>query len=236
MYSLNYNMRKETYNNLEYSFVDSHDLSLNGSINEIIKTNEYMLQYFTDCESSFIDIGANHGVATLILAKQNPRSKVYAFEPDPEIFEKLVANVAANNLTNVVAKCMAVSDDSTKVLDLIKHPQFSGGNTTCSEPAVFQYFFRTEKATVIKVPCVSLDDIINQHNITNIKLLKIDCEGAEYDILYNSEKLKTGIVSNLVGEFHNLSYNNKAANNSSVLEAYVKKYVPGIIKVSTLTI
>jgi FkbM family methyltransferase len=223
-----------TYNTNEYTFVHSADPSSGGSIYEIITCDEYDLKRFVGLDTTIIDIGANHGVATVILAKQNPKSTIYSFEPDPAIFEKLVANIAANKLTNVIAKCMAVSDDSSKTLQLMMHPQWSGGNTTCSDSSAFNRYFGIARS--VTVPCISFDDIIMQNNIKNIALLKIDCEGAEYEIIYSSEQFKTGIVENIVGEFHNLQYNSKVSNTSDELEAYVKQYVTGLIKISSLTL
>jgi len=67
-------------------------------------------------------------------------------------------------------------------------------------------------------------------------LLKIDCEGAEYDIFYTSEKIKEGIIKNVVGEFHDLVYNNTPRNESGKLIEYCREYVSGIVHVSTLII
>ncbi len=229
-------MRVVDYNGRQYNVADSADPSCGGSITEIINMDEYELKRFVDLETTIIDIGANHGIATIILAKQNPKSIVYTFEPDPDIFKQLVANISLNNLTNVVAECMAVSDDSSKVLELMKHPRWSGGNTTCSEPEVFRSFFPGEQSSVVKVPCISFDDIIAKHNITKVGLLKIDCEGAEFEILYSSKRFQESIVENIVGEYHDLKYNTKAANNSSTLMTFTENYVKGFKKITFLTI
>lgn len=75
--------------------------------------------------------------------------------------------------------------------------------------------------------------IIKKNNIQSIELLKIDCEGAEYDIIYGSDKIKEKIVKNIVGEFHNLKYTN-TKNKSDELLNYCKLYVDGIISISIL--
>jgi len=209
------------------------DPSSEGCIREIITNNEYELHKYQNLETTIIDIGANCGIATIILAKQNPKSIIYSFEPDPTVFKLLEENIRVNNLTNVKHFNLAMSDNSNKVLTLCFHPQWSGGNTTCADITAFNNFHNTN-SSYITVKCISLDDIINEHNISSIGVFKIDCEGAEYEIIYNSEKIKSGIIKNIVGEFHDLQYNTKADNNTSKLLDYCKQYIDGNIKITLL--
>ena len=54
----------------------------------------------------------------------------------------------------------------------------------------------------MNVPSCTLESIIKNNNIKKIKLLKIDCEGSEYEILYS---LPTEVLNNIDimrGEFH----------------------------------
>lgn len=200
-----------SYNDHSYTILEnSNDASTNGCIFEIVHRDEYKLSKFQDLKDQFlIDIGANCGVATLILAKQNPLSTVLSFEPDKTIFEVLRKNVELNQLHNVKLFNKAVSKKGIKELELILHPSFSGGNTTYSDKAAIQSYFATQTVTSYTVPCISLDEIVEEFSIGKIAVLKIDCEGAEFDILYNSESFKNKIVSNLIGEFHFLRYNVK---------------------------
>ena len=69
---------------------------------------------------------------------------------------------------------------------------------------------------------ISLDDIFKKFNIKKVKLLKIDCEGAEFDILYNSKQLQAGNIEYIVGEVH--SFDDKKNNKKSLLE-YLEKYI-----------
>jgi len=198
-----------------------------GCIGEIVTRNEYNLHQYENLSTAIIDIGGNCGIATIILAKQNPESTVYTFEPHFPTYQLLVENVKINDLTNVKTFNLAVSDSSDKTLELYISPLCSGGNTTCSEKEVMDgHFGREVDFTLVK--CISLDDLISQNHIPSIELLKIDCEGAEFDILYNSKSFKEGVVKNIVGEFHDLRYNTKAENNSLKLIKYCKKYVQTI--------
>ncbi len=224
------------YNNNPYTVCTSAaDPSGKGCIQEIIHQNEYRLETFADIRSHIVDIGANCGVATIILAKQNPRSTIYAFEPDPRVYELLLENVKINGLTNVKCHNMAVSDGSKRSLTLYLHPNFSGGNTTCSDENGFRTFFHADGKS-FRVDCISLDEIIVTNHIDSIELLKIDCEGAEFEILRGSRLFRTGIVKNIVGEFHNLRYNTQSTNDVDGLLEYCKEHVDGFMKMTLLSL
>lgn len=195
-----------------------------------------MLKLFVNYKNNhFIDIGANCCVATIILAKQNPDSTVYSFEPDPNLFEILKTNITLNNLVNVKAFNYAVTKNNIDSLELFFHPKYSGGNTTYSDLNCFNNYYKQE-SNYINVKAISLDEIIKINNIDTIKLLKIDCEGAEYDIILDSENFKNNKINNMVGEFHNLVYNSKVQTSAEDLLIYSKKYIDGICNIRILNI
>ena len=224
------------YNNNNYIFkYNPEDRSELWCIDEIVRDNDYILHNFVDnIDKHILDIGANCGVATIILAKQNPLSKVYSFEPDPYLYEILKVNIISNNLTNVKLFNLAVSKNNMDTLQLLFHPHYSGGNTTYSDSDNFNNYFKIESKN-INVKAISLDEIIYNNNIDEIELLKIDCEGAEYDIIYDSEEFKKNKIKNIVGEFHNLSYN-KIKYRAEDLIDYSKKYISGIFNIRILNV
>jgi len=212
-----------------------------GSILEIVTRNDYKLDKFAGQKNKiFIDIGANLGIATIIMAKLNPESIVYSFEPIKNVYDMLVNNININSLTNVKTFNMGVSDRKTKSLKLSVLNNMSGASSTYANENLFknkwsELFENRANYQFNIVDCVSLDEFITTNGITEIELLKIDCEGAEFDIIYDSELFKERIIKNLVGEFHNLCYNN-ALNKSQELIEYCKKYIDGIVKVSILNL
>ena len=118
-----------------------------------------------------VDVGANVGLLTLLLARQvGPGGRVIAFEPGPLAFGLLSANIAINSDRNVEAVRAAVMDYSGWV-EL--HLYCSGD----SNNRVAGVAMTGPSREIIWVPCVTLD----QHFATGARVdfIKIDVQGAE---------------------------------------------------------
>lgn len=150
-----------TYSDIIYQFeYDPNDRSEVWCVDEIVHRDEYILSSFKGVEGGHIvDIGANCGVATIIMAKQNPGSTIYSFEPDRKLFAILSRNVELNGLTNVICFNKAVSKPGVPSLTLFIHPQYSGGNTSYSNEATFKQFWNNPNIEHYSVDCISLDEL-----------------------------------------------------------------------------
>jgi FkbM family methyltransferase len=216
---------------IQYNPSDSTGIAC---IHKIVRDNEYLLDRFINQKNKvFIDIGSNIGIATIIMAKLNPESIVYSYEPYKKAYDMLVTNIKLNSLTNVKAFNIAVSNKINKSLVINIHEKMSGANSTYANDNLFQKKWKCNCTDTTE--CISFDEIIRINNITNIELLKIDAEGAEFDIIYDSDLFKDKIVNNMVGEFHDLFYN-KIHQKSIDLLSYCDLYIDGILKIYTLVI
>lgn len=142
-----------------------------------------------------IDIGAHVGVMSIYLAKKRPDLQVYAFEPHPLNYLNLLRNIKANGLQNVYAFNTAVSADGRELTLAGDYTQNTGGMGLCNT--------RDEHAERVIVQSKSIADVFALVASTQIGLLKIDCEGAEYEVL--GAAMEQGLldtVDRLVGEFH----------------------------------
>jgi FkbM family methyltransferase len=140
-----------------------------------------------------LDIGAHVGIVSCFLAKRYPGIIVHAFEPVPANFARLQRNLAANGVTNVEAHCCAVTGDGRR-LTLVGNSRSNSGGITAvieAEPSHQRY----------EVASMTLADIFDCWVPGRCALLKIDCEGSEYEVLESGVHLLDR-VDRLVGEFH----------------------------------
>jgi FkbM family methyltransferase len=125
-----------------------------------------------------IDIGAHIGLITVPLARSvGKEGMVLAFEPQQKIFQLLCANLVANGLENVQARCAAVGAAAGRVV--VETTDNGSGNlgerrviATVSED------WRT-------VSLISLDSL----GLSDVQLLKIDVEGFELAVLDGAAEL-----------------------------------------------
>ena len=146
-----------------------------------------------------IDVGANIGSVSIFLAKKYPNQKILAFEPCKKTFQKLLKNLETNFVTNVEAFNYAVSGDG-RDLTLLNSPTDSGManaflSTELKKRAIRDYGFTAEV-----VPSKTLDQIFLENKIQECSFLKLDCEGAEFEIIKNTKVLDN--VKNLAAELH----------------------------------
>lgn len=216
-------------------FYNDNDLSGKGCIREIITNDVYKLYKYTNINNTIIDIGGNHGLVSIILALQNPNAHIYIIEPYYELINIITQNITINNIQNITIINKALGDGN-KVNLTIGNSCSGASSTLVSEQNKFSNKQKGLKNVITEIESITFDNLIDTYNISQIELLKIDCEGGEY-YLYDSLYFKNNIVKNIVGEFHNLNYNKQYTNwNSTELTNYVKKYVDGDIFLSYLTI
>lgn len=152
-------------------------------INEIFSDNYKILQsgiqFFP--RDVIVDAGANEGMFSIMMAKLFPGSKVIAIEPVPNTYSNLCVNLALNLIdpyTQVIPKQIALSGVNNGLSMLNVSKDYSGGSSSfCTFTSSDQY--------QVTVPTTSLDYLFELFQVEHCKLLKMDTEGAEYDILYN---------------------------------------------------
>lgn len=124
------------------------------------------------------DFGANYGKYTTLLARTG--AIVHAFEPDPDTYKILCQKVAG--FPNVVAHMKAVG----QMNGVVKLRRLSGAQdnheyNSQGSSVVFDDE-RMNSEDVVDVEMVSFWDVIDKIN-GPVKLIKMDIEGAEWDIL-----------------------------------------------------
>ena len=123
-----------------------------------------------------IDLGANIGYFTLILAKLvGPTGKVFAFEPDPRNLALLKKNVEYNNYKNVIIVPKAVSNVNDKCTLYTGQKTFGQNKIYKPKKTKIQKFIPIDSETV------RLDDFFKTNGLLDkISFIKMDVEGAEF--------------------------------------------------------
>jgi FkbM family methyltransferase len=162
-----------------------------------------IIEHFTPKQGDIvIDIGANIGLYTIISSKRvGANGKVVAIEADPSNFEMLNSNIKLNQLTNVIPVNYAAYSKETKIKlylpgEELGHTTY---NTVMSDTAKNEDKF-------VEVSANTLDYLLQLKGITDVNWVKIDVEGAEFEVLKGATNVlsKSKDIALLI-EVHNVS-------------------------------
>jgi FkbM family methyltransferase len=172
-----------------------NDCELEVIYDDIFAKNTYFFR--TDSPAPYIiDCGGHIGLAVLYFKGLYPRSKIVTFEPNPETFSLLQRNIAQNNLRDVKAFNLALSREDSKNATLYVGENFlqAWDSTDTIEPNLWP---NMDAYRGIAIRSRRLSSYING----KVEFIKIDIEGAEYDVLEES-KARMGSVDAITLEYH----------------------------------
>jgi FkbM family methyltransferase len=154
-----------------------------------------------------VDVGAHIGKYTIIASKMvGPRGKVIAIEAHPANYDILKENIFLNKLSNIIPLNYAVHSRETLVK--LYEPGREEGFTIYNTIMTDRTSLNSQK--YIEVKANTLDSLLLENRIKEVNWIKIDVEGAEFEVL----KGATNILSSskdisLLIEIHNVGANNK---------------------------
>jgi len=137
---------------------------------------------------AFIDVGANVGFVSIAVASRYPDARVIAFEPAPKTFEILEKNIHDNGIANITAVNKAVNADGRDLELLVMHGD-SGASNAFTNATVAERYESENIGELVRVEALSLDAVFDEYSIDRCAFLKLDCEGAEFEVLRTTEKL-----------------------------------------------
>jgi len=166
------------------------------------KCEPVVLSKFTPKEGDVVlDLGANIGKYSIHCGNLvGKKGKVFAFEPSKRPFELLCKSIKENNLNEIVTPiCCAVSDKDGK----------SKLYSSDDEPLTSLVYKLSNNYT--EVDTISIDSFVSSKKIKRIDWLKVDVEGAEYDVL-------SGAIQTLQNNNVKLIFEVLKVNRDKVLE------------------
>jgi FkbM family methyltransferase len=165
---------------------------------EVFGDDCYDLRWFLgdliDRPVHVLDIGAHVGTFSTLLGKVHPTATVDCFEPSPDTFEYLRRNIADNGLADrihVHQKALA-GETGFAIFDI--QGAASGHN---------HMVFGEVEGTGVRVETVAFDEVVAAAR-GPVELIKMDCEGGEYDLVYKSTPESWSTVQRLVLEYHDV--------------------------------
>lgn len=133
-----------------------------------------------------VDVGAHAGYYTLLASKLVGREgHVYAFEPSPANYGALQRNLAVNGAENVTAFAVAVGAAAGSAV-LYEGPGTNTGRATISR-ALAESMSTEERAVDVDVRTIA--GTIPESEFPRVRVVKVDVEGSELDVLRSLEPL-----------------------------------------------
>lgn len=154
-----------------------------------------------------LDIGANIGVFAIYVATRQKDVSVFAYEPFATNVEFLRKNVSDSGI------------DSIQIFEKAIAGQTENRNIKVEENWVTNSISATnDDKDGLQVSCISLDDAIAK--MDKCDLLKIDCEGSEYEIFYNASEETMKQIRKVACEYH---YVDDETQNGDALKDFFEK-------------
>ena len=161
-----------------FGYADMSD----GFLRLIVIDKDYNADFFHIADTllakggTFLDVGANYGLLSLGLAGRHGTAiDFHLFEPNPKLVASIKRSAALYPSVCFTLNVAAVSDKKGSVSFVINEVQTGVSHIA----AVDEYG--------IQVPGIDLDSYINDQNLDNINLLKLDIEGYELPALLGAQ-------------------------------------------------
>ncbi|HWM09552.1 MAG TPA: FkbM family methyltransferase [Solirubrobacteraceae bacterium] len=155
-----------------------------ATVGEVLVDDLYAVEGVDDARV-IVDLGSHIGTSIVFFRQRYPGARIYGFEPDPDSFRALEANVGALEGVTVDPRAVAAGPG-----EALLH----------ASPNSLASSLVTGNGRDVPVRTVGLDGIFEEVGFDAIDMLKLDVEGAEHDVIANTTRL--GSVRAIAGELH----------------------------------
>ncbi len=169
------------------------------------------------------DVGANIGRLTLLFSRfVGATGRVHAFEPSPSVFGRLRTICELSGEKNILLNHTAVSHiDGTVTLHQYDDDHL--GWSSLARRPLHLYGIDVTPVEQLEVSSTTIDTYCRDHHISHIDLLKIDVEGAEFQVLLGAQRmLQQKRIRCCLFEFGGTTFD--MGNRPSEIHAYMKSH------------
>jgi len=148
-----------------------------------------------------LDVGANVGHYSVMLRNRKVSLPIYAFEPHPVAYNKL-EEAASMHQFIPVQKGAGESALTTFIYDYVEN---RGSEHASMYKAVIADFRKSE-VVEIAIDLTTIDEFIENHQLSEIALLKVDTEGNELNVLKGARRaIASGMINVIQIEFNEMN-------------------------------
>jgi len=173
------------------------------------KEDEYgFVNFQPQAGDAMIDAGGYVGSTAILYAQLFPEARIFCLEPLPENVEIIRKNIEANHLgERIILIERALWGNSTDKIKVHYRDSSTVGAVHRFVGSAFPDYHETVSTETAEVQTISLDDIIRDQYIRNVRLLKMDIEGSEFEVLRGLSEENLLKIQTMVGEYHNVKRN-----------------------------
>lgn len=169
------------------------------------------------------DVGAYFGELTLMFSHfVTETGSIHSFEAHPDSFQRLKTIVEASGRKNIRINPVAVSNQEAE----LQFFQYDAAHQSWSglvERPLENYGVHVKPVSTITVPGTTIDSYCEKNSIKHIDLLKIDVEGAEYQVMLGAEKMfDANKIACCIFEFGQTTFD--MGNRPEQIETFLKRH------------
>jgi len=164
--------------------------TMDAEIVSEMERDEYHAADYVRAGDWVIDVGPYIGAFALYVKDICPGARILCFEPMPGNFAALRENLAGLAIAEPIA--IVGQAGPTVIYD------FGADASACHSI----YDLGVEGAAAVEVPGETLAQVLSRHGIEHVRFLKLDCQGAEFDIIPSTPRSVLARIDYIAMEVH----------------------------------